>query len=111
MHFWLLYARFSLLLRLFFSKCCSRKNDENANINSVWEVVKEKLVESLDAIACGNNSGNRATEFEQQQGKRPLSLYAVSEGARLRLLWASLQQLEKEASIVYIVTLCYSYSA
>ncbi|XP_044501061.1 uncharacterized protein LOC123222390 isoform X2 [Mangifera indica] len=74
------------------------KNDENANINSVWEVVKEKLVESLDAIACGNNSGNRATEFEQQQGKRPLSLYAVSEGARLRLLWASLQQLEKEVS-------------
>lgn len=93
------------------SKCSARKNDDKDNLNYAWEVVKEKLLDSLDAIEYGNNSGNRALKFEQQQGKRPLSLYAVSEGPKLRLLWASFQQLEKEAGIVYIVSLHYSYNA
>ncbi|KAJ0052046.1 hypothetical protein Pint_01574 [Pistacia integerrima] len=77
----------------------ARKNANKDNLNYAWEVVKEKLLDSLDAIEHGNNSANRALGFEQQ-GKRPLSLYAVSEGPKLRLLWASFQQLEKEAGIV-----------
>lgn len=92
-------------------KCSARKNDDKANLNYAWEVVKQKLLDSLDAIEHGINSGNRALEFEQQQEKHQLSLYAVSEGPKLRLLWASFLQLEKEAGIVYIVSLNYIYNA
>ncbi|XP_044491692.1 uncharacterized protein LOC123215593 isoform X2 [Mangifera indica] len=76
----------------------ARKNDDKANLNYAWEVVKQKLLDSLDAIEHGINSGNRALEFEQQQEKHQLSLYAVSEGPKLRLLWASFLQLEKEVN-------------
>ncbi|KAL5794828.1 hypothetical protein ACOSP7_003422 [Xanthoceras sorbifolium] len=78
----------------------TRKDDGKANTNvmCVWEVVKEKLLDSLNTIEHGSDSGNRILDFERNQAKHPLSLYAVSEGPKLRLLWASFQQLEKEVS-------------
>ncbi|KAH7576333.1 hypothetical protein JRO89_XS01G0037900 [Xanthoceras sorbifolium] len=85
----------------------TRKDDGKANTNvmCVWEVVKEKLLDSLNTIEHGSDSGNRILDFERNQAKHPLSLYAVSEGPKLRLLWASFQQLEKEAGTVYIFSL------
>lgn len=70
--------------------------------------MREKLLDSLDAIERGSNSGNRVFEFEQQQAAHPLSLYAVSEGPKLGLLWASFNQLEKEAGTVNIFSLSLS---
>ncbi|KAK3193276.1 hypothetical protein Dsin_024586 [Dipteronia sinensis] len=79
-------------------KCNTRKDDDkaNANLKYVWKVMKEKLMESLDTNESESDSGNRI--LERHQTKCPLSLYAVSEGPKLRLLWASFQQLEKEVN-------------
>ncbi|KAJ4728506.1 Phosphoglycolate phosphatase [Melia azedarach] len=80
----------------------ARKNDENGNLKCTWQAVREKLLDSLDAIERGSNSGNRVFEFEQQQAAHPLSLYAVSEGPKLGLLWASFNQLEKEVNNISV---------
>lgn len=61
----------------------------------VWDVVRGKLLDSLDVIESENDFRNVVFD-EQQRAKRPLSLYALSEGPKIRLLWASLQQLEEE---------------
>ncbi|KAK9282565.1 hypothetical protein L1049_005486 [Liquidambar formosana] len=74
------------------------KNDEQVDLKYAWDVVKGKLMDALNAIEQGGDVGNRVIEFEQNRAKRPLSLYAVAEGPRLRLLWASLQQLEEEVN-------------
>uniref|UniRef100_A0A5B7A9R6 Uncharacterized protein n=1 Tax=Davidia involucrata TaxID=16924 RepID=A0A5B7A9R6_DAVIN len=72
------------------------KNDEDFNLKFAWDIVEGKLVDSLNAIEHGGNLGNIVIKFEQDHAKRPLSLYAVAEGPRLRLLWASFQWLKKE---------------
>lgn len=79
-------------------ECCVRKDDEKSDINLqyVWTVVKGKLLDSLEVIENGTDSGNRFLKSQSSQARRPLSLYAVSEGPMMRLLWASFQQLEKE---------------
>ncbi|XP_043706825.1 uncharacterized protein LOC122656400 isoform X1 [Telopea speciosissima] len=74
------------------------KNDQRVNSESAWDEVKSKLIGALNAIEHDDNSDNRAVEYEKCSPKRPLSLYAVDEGPRLRLLWATLQQLEKEVN-------------
>ncbi|XVF32226.1 hypothetical protein REPUB_Repub17cG0063000 [Reevesia pubescens] len=65
------------------------------NLKHAWDVVRGKLLDSLDTIEDGSDFKNGVLD-EQQHAKRPLSLYAVSEGSKIRLLWASLQQLEEE---------------
>uniref|UniRef100_A0A5B7A7Q2 Uncharacterized protein n=1 Tax=Davidia involucrata TaxID=16924 RepID=A0A5B7A7Q2_DAVIN len=72
------------------------KNDEDFNLKFAWDIVKGKLVNSLNAIEHGGNLGNRVFGYEQEHAKRPLSLYAIAEGPRLRLLWTSFQWLKKE---------------
>ncbi|KAG8477833.1 hypothetical protein CXB51_027433 [Gossypium anomalum] len=74
------------------------KSDQN-NLKPVWDVVRGKLLDSLDVIESENDFRNVVFD-EQQRAKRPLSLYALSEGPKIRLLWASLQQLEEEAGTV-----------
>ncbi|XP_042518660.1 uncharacterized protein LOC122092413 isoform X2 [Macadamia integrifolia] len=74
------------------------KNDQRVNSESAWDEVKTKLIGALNAIEADSNSDNRAVECEKCRLKRPLSLYAVDEGPRLRLLWVTLQQLEKEVN-------------
>ncbi|XVE72783.1 hypothetical protein DITRI_Ditri11bG0066300 [Diplodiscus trichospermus] len=73
----------------------ARTNSEQDNLKHVWDVVRGKLLDSLDAIDHGSEFRNEVFD-EQQRAKRPLSLYAVSEGPKIRLLWASLQYLEQE---------------
>lgn len=73
------------------------KDDDKANLKHPWQAVQEKLLDSLDAIEQSSNLGN-GVEFEQKQAARPLSLFAISEGPKLRLLWASFHQLEKEVN-------------
>lgn len=53
-------------------------------------------MDALNAIEHEGNSGSRFIKFEQDHAKRPLSLYAVAEGPRFRLLWISFQWLKKE---------------
>lgn len=73
------------------------ENDEEANFKLPWDIVEEKLMDALNAIEHEGNSGSRFIKFEQDHAKRPLSLYAVAEGPRFRLLWISFQWLKKEA--------------
>ncbi|CAK7349357.1 unnamed protein product [Dovyalis caffra] len=77
-----------------------RKKDDHVNLKHAWDAVKKKLLDSLDSMERKSNMGNKVLQFEQQHTKRPLSLFAVSEGPKLRLLWASLQRLEEEAGTV-----------
>lgn len=76
----------------------ARENGGNVSLRHDWDVIKGKLLDSIDAIEQRSNFGNGIIEHEQHSLKRPLSLYAVSEGPKIRLLWASLQQLEKEVT-------------
>ncbi|XP_059626155.1 uncharacterized protein LOC132269123 isoform X2 [Cornus florida] len=72
------------------------KNDEEFDLKFPWDIVKEKLMDSLNAIEHVVNLENRILEFESDRVKRPLSLYALAEGPMLRLLLASFMQLRKE---------------
>ncbi|XP_012490814.1 uncharacterized protein LOC105803278 isoform X2 [Gossypium raimondii] len=73
----------------------ARTNSDQNNLKPVWDVVRGKILDSLDVIESENDFRNVVFD-EQQRAKRPLSLYALSEGPKIRLLWASLQQLEEE---------------
>ncbi|TYI00760.1 hypothetical protein ES332_A11G156200v1 [Gossypium tomentosum] len=73
----------------------ARRNSDQNDLKPVWDVVRGKLLDSLDVIESENDFRNVVFD-EQQRAKRPLSLYALSEGPKIRLLWASLQQLEEE---------------
>ncbi|XP_025013480.1 uncharacterized protein LOC8264969 isoform X3 [Ricinus communis] len=79
-----------------------KNNDNPVNSKYAWDAVKEKLLDSLDTLEHKNNLRSRFLEVEQHQAKRPLSLYAVSEGPKLRLLWASFKHLEDEAGTVTV---------
>ncbi|KAK8711701.1 hypothetical protein V6N13_146972 [Hibiscus sabdariffa] len=73
----------------------SRTNSDQENLRPAWDIVRGKLLDSLDIIERENDFKNAVLD-EQQCAKRPLSLYALSERSKIRLLWASLQQLEEE---------------
>ncbi|KAK6259788.1 putative protein family Ycf55 - like 1 [Theobroma cacao] len=77
----------------------ARTNCDQNNLKHAWDVVRGKLLDSLDTIERGSDFRIGVLD-EQQHAKRPLSLYAVSEGPKIRLLWASLRQLEEEAGTV-----------
>lgn len=63
-----------------------------------WDEVKRKLLDALDVIKNDGNLVRQAVASENNSTKSPLSLYAIAEGPRLRLLWATLQQLQKEVN-------------
>lgn len=75
---------------------CNRETDNQAS--SVWNIVKNKLTDSLSVIEHSANLENKGSAIEQNYSKRPLSLYAISAGPRFRLLTSSLEQLEKQVS-------------
>ncbi|KAF2292635.1 hypothetical protein GH714_026186 [Hevea brasiliensis] len=79
----------------------SAKKEDHVNINYTWDAVGAKLLDSLHAIEHNINLVNKLLEIEQQRAKQPLSLYAVSEGPKLRLLWASFKQLKDEVNNVF----------
>ncbi|CAL9023267.1 unnamed protein product [Prunus brigantina] len=72
------------------------KNDDPENSGYALDAVKRKLLDSLRAFELGNNMGNRVLQHEGYTAKRPLSLNAVADGPRLRLLWASFLRIEEE---------------
>ncbi|XP_077227179.1 phosphoglycolate phosphatase isoform X2 [Tasmannia lanceolata] len=82
----------------FTSSGSALENENETNPDYAWNEVREKLADALDAIEHDGNLDNRIVESENYTAKRPLSLYAIAEGPRLRLLWATLQRLHKEVS-------------
>jgi len=69
--------------------------------NYVLDVVREKLLNSLNALEKEAYEG----DIILQSAKRPLSLKAVAEGPKLRLLWAAFLQVEEEVGTVIIFSL------
>ncbi|CAA7058798.1 unnamed protein product [Microthlaspi erraticum] len=67
-----------------------RETDVVSDFKSAWDVVNGKLLDSLDAIKREREStlGSRVLKSKPPQGKPPLSLYAISEGPQLYLLWS-----------------------
>lgn len=88
------------------------RNEEQAEPKYALDVVKEKLLDSLDAFERGANLVNRILEYNERRSKRPLHLSALAEGPRLRLLWAVLQKIEEEARSAsvrcFAMLLCFS---
>lgn len=98
---------FSLMSSCNFAACSDVKVDDHFR-KCAWDVIKGKLVESLEAIDHARVSEDKIQELEKLHAKKPLSLNAITGGPRLRLVWAVLTHLEKEAGTVLFVTLCYS---
>ncbi|KAL9669994.1 hypothetical protein QQ045_007544 [Rhodiola kirilowii] len=73
--------------------------DKQSNSHA-WDVVKGKLVDSLNAIEHLSDLGIQIKETDEVSGKVPLGLYAIAEGPRLRLLCFCLQQLQEEVDSV-----------
>lgn len=63
-----------------------------------WNIVKRKIADSLMAIENGDIMENHSVENEPDRAMRPLSLYAVANAPRLRLLLSSIERLEKEVN-------------
>ncbi|KAK7255928.1 hypothetical protein RIF29_29356 [Crotalaria pallida] len=72
----------------------SVKNNDQVQSKYALNVVREKLLTSLDTLELEAYSG----DIILQSAKRPLSLTAVAEGPKLRLLWAAFQQVEEEVN-------------
>ncbi|XP_057776717.1 uncharacterized protein LOC130995449 isoform X2 [Salvia miltiorrhiza] len=77
-------------------------NDDEVWLQFAWDVVRGKLTDSLSAISNGVNPSENIGKFEQNPGTQPSSLYAVSEGPRIRLLWRSFQWLKKEVTNISV---------
>lgn len=66
-------------------------------------------MDSLSTLSDGVNPSDNSGKFQLNPATQPSSLYAVTEGPRIRLLWRSFQWLKKEASILRIVALNLYY--
>lgn len=73
------------------------KSNDQLNSKHALNVVREKLLNSLNALDLEAYSGNCILESV----KWPLSLNAVAEGPKLLLLWDAFQQVEEEAGLTY----------
>ncbi|XP_010442333.1 PREDICTED: uncharacterized protein LOC104725366 isoform X2 [Camelina sativa] len=80
------------------SESSGSETDCEGDLKSVWDVVKVKLLDSLHAIKHESTLGSRDLKAKPLQGKPPLSLYAISEGPQLYLLWSCFQKLEEETN-------------
>lgn len=95
---------FFLIVVFFFSlsTCSAVDNDDEVNLKFAWDIVRNKLMDSLNAIENIGNLGNGVNENRQQ---RPSSLFAIAEAPRFRLLLASFHWLKKEAGTVFVISL------
>lgn len=82
-----------------FFYCSGMKVDDQINPKHALDVVKGKILDFLDAFERRRSMENEVFEFAECHAKQPLSLNAIAEGPRLRLLWASFQLIEEEAGI------------
>lgn len=78
--------------------------EDQVNCQCTWDVVKGKITKSLLAIENGVVVQENIVEFELNRAKRPLSLYAVANGPRFRLLLSSIEQLENEVKEIPDIT-------
>lgn len=74
---------------------CS-ESDIESDLNDCWGEVKEKILDALSAHELDGNLHPGAVDSEIQRKQCPLSMLALAEGPRLRLLLATLQRLQKE---------------
>ncbi|XP_068663016.1 uncharacterized protein [Aristolochia californica] len=72
------------------------KREKKANPKSIWNKVNEKLVAAMSDNGRDVYLDGRVIECENYSTEHPLSLYAVAEAPRFRLLWATMQLLQKE---------------
>lgn len=77
------------------SGSCSPEQNDEVNLHFAWDIVKVKLLDSLDAVKQG---ANVVTGFQEEFALQPSSLLALAEFPRLRLLWASFQWLRKQVN-------------
>ncbi|CAI8612383.1 unnamed protein product [Vicia faba] len=70
------------------------KQNDLVESNYVLDVVREKLLNSLKALENEAYAGDTILQY----AKKPLSLNAVAEGPKLRLLWAAFLQIEEEVN-------------
>lgn len=99
------------LLEVSLTNCSAKMNEDQASSKYALEVVKGKLLNSLDAFERGANLGINILEHGERHMKRTLNLSALADGPRMRLLWASFQHLEEEARIVSVALYCNAYFA
>lgn len=78
--------------------CSVSTKDGPTSTKHALDIVKGKLVDSLEALEYSTDFGKSNTEYNEHLGRQPLSLNAVADAPRLRLLWASFQQIEQAAS-------------
>ncbi|KAK4765858.1 hypothetical protein SAY87_007500 [Trapa incisa] len=75
------------------------KVDEEVS-KGIWDMIKRKLLDSLEAVERPNNVEDGVVEVKQFNVKHPLCLSAVAEGPRLRLLLAVTMHFEKEVNSI-----------
>ncbi|KAG9446192.1 hypothetical protein H6P81_012320 [Aristolochia fimbriata] len=68
---------------------------KNANPESIWNEVNGKLVAAMGDSYNGDMD-RELTGCQNLSRKHPLSLYAIPEAPRFRLLWATIHLLQKE---------------
>ncbi|KAJ6799251.1 uncharacterized protein M6B38_208300 [Iris pallida] len=78
----------------------SSESDRDSDLNDCWGEVKEKIQDALSAHEHDGNLSNGTVDPEIHRKRCPLSMLALDEGPRLRLLWATLQRLQKEAGTI-----------
>ncbi|XP_022991669.1 uncharacterized protein LOC111488215 isoform X2 [Cucurbita maxima] len=81
------------------------KTDDQINSKYALDVVKGKILDFLDAFEHRKSVENEVLEFAESHAKQPLSLNAIGEGPRLRLLWASFQLIEEEVNNLSTATI------
>lgn len=72
------------------------ESERELDLNDCWGEVKEKILDALSAHELDDNLHTGAADPEIHRKRCPLSMLALDEGPRLRLLWATLQRLQKE---------------
>lgn len=80
----------------------SLENDTESKARDSWSEVEGKLLDALNANEHTGSFSSKAVESEVQSKTCPLSLFALDEGPRLRLLSATLRQLQKEVSDISV---------
>lgn len=73
------------------------KSETDTSIKDSWGEVKGKLADALDAFERNDSLDGRV---ESSIKRHPSNLFAIFEGPRLRLLCATLQQLQKEVTAI-----------
>ncbi|XP_022151393.1 uncharacterized protein LOC111019333 isoform X2 [Momordica charantia] len=81
------------------------KTEDQINPKNALHVVKGKILDFLDAFERRKSMENEVFEFAECHVKQPLSLNAIAEGPRLRLLWASFQLIEEEVNNISNTTI------